>query len=100
MISKLGEFSCSRTSKSSSGGPPEQQRFSLNSMLKMRLGAVPLTEVNTPCPLAMSASYRSLQYGAIRSLMLATGGRHSLENVGLLLVNCRLPFDEILTAVK
>src|SRR5438876_10402621 len=62
MISKLGVSSCKRTSKSKTGGPSEQHKFSRNSMLKMRLGAVPDTEVNTPCPLAVSTSYRSPQY--------------------------------------
>jgi len=58
MISKLGEFSCNRISKSSVGGDGGggQQGISLNSMLKTRLGAVPLIEVNTPCPLDMSKS--------------------------------------------
>ena len=68
-------------------------------MLKMRLGAVPLIEVNTPWPPAVSTSYRSSQYGAIKLFMLAVG-RQRLLNALLLLVNCRLPFDEMLTEVK
>src|ERR1700757_5055249 len=80
MISKLAVFSCRRTSKSRIGGPLEQQNCSRNSMLKMRLGALPLIEVNTPCPFAVSASYRSSQYGAIRSVIVLLG-RQALVNV-------------------
>src|ERR1700719_296085 len=96
MISKLGVFSCKRTSKLRTI-PAKQTKFSRNSMLKMRLGAVPDTMVYIPC--AVSRSHRSDQYGAIRSVML-TVGRHSLTNVSLLLVNCRLPLDETLAEVK
>src|SRR4029077_10018321 len=99
MISKLGVFSCRRTSKSRICGPLVQQNCSRNSMLKMRLGAVPLIEVNTPCPLAVSTSYRSSQYGAIRSDMVL-GGRQALVNAALPLVNCRLPLEEMFTEVK
>ncbi|PYI49430.1 MAG: hypothetical protein DMF11_01060, partial [Verrucomicrobia bacterium] len=45
--SKFGEFSCRRISKSR-GTPLEQQRLARHSILKMRLGAVPVTEVNMP----------------------------------------------------
>src|SRR5438477_8893860 len=99
MISKLGVFSCKRTSKSSIGGSFKQHKFSLNSMLKMRLGAVPDTEVNIPCPLSAAPSYRSDQYGAIRSVMFSVG-RQSLMAASLVLVNCRLPLDETLAEVK
>src|ERR1043166_492617 len=99
MISKLGVFSCKRTSKSRAGVPSEQQRFSRNSMLKMRLGAVPDTDVNTPCPFSASISYRSSQYGAIRSVRTKLG-RQSFMNAASAPANCRLPFDEILTEKK
>src|ERR1700681_3305560 len=102
MISKLGVSSCKRTSKSRAGGPTARNKFSRNSMLKMRLGAVPDTEVNTPCPFAVSASVRSDQNGAIRSVKLFRGvGRQTLvESAALAPVNCRSPFDEILTEKK
>src|SRR5205085_2304187 len=101
MISKLGVSSCKRTSKLRSGGPGEQHRFSRNSMLKIRLGAVPDTEVNTPCPPAISASYKSCQYGAIRSMTHPAGRGHPLaKSESLAPVNCRLPFEEITTEKK
>src|ERR1700692_96245 len=98
MISKLDVFSCKRTSKSRA--MPLLRTTSRNSMLKMRLGAGPDTEVNIPCPSALSVSSRSDQYGAIRWVITAVGRGQSLMGVSLLLVNCRLPLDETLAEVK
>ena len=65
-------------------------------MLKMRLGAVPLTDVNMPNPLL--TKYRSSQYGQMVSLW-AVHGRHWLVKAVSLVRNWALPLDERLTLV-
>src|SRR5437660_28317 len=61
-------------------------------MLKMRLGDTPVTEVNTPWPLAASTKYRSSQKGKIVLLKVLVG-RQTFEKVVLALTNCKLPFE-------
>ena len=66
-------------------------------MLKMRLGAVPLIEVNMPNPLL--TKYRSSQYGQDR---VVVGGpwQASLVKAVSVVVNCALPLDDRLIDVE
>src|SRR5712692_2309467 len=98
MISKLDVFSCKRTSKSRIGGPPEQQGTSRYSMLKMRLGAVPDTEVNIPWPLAASKLDRSSQYGKIAKLNSGFGKQVGLASLEALR-NWKVPLESTLTVL-
>src|ERR1700756_4866582 len=98
MISKLDVFSCKRISKSRVGGPLGQQGTSRYSMLKMRLGAVPDTEVNIPCPLSSSKSYRSSQYGKIAKLNSAFGRQVLLASLALLR-NWKVPLESTLAVL-
>jgi hypothetical protein len=68
-----------------------------HSMLKMRLGAVPLTDVKMPNPLL--TKYRSSQYGKIVKLWVVHG-RQVLVNAVSVVTNWALPLDDRLTLVK
>src|SRR5580765_2338152 len=68
-----------------------------HSMLNMRLGAVPLIDVNMPNPLL--TKYRSSQYGKIVKSW-PVHGRHWLVKAVSVVVNCALPLDDRLTLVK
>ena len=66
-------------------------------MLKIRFGAVPLTEVNMPLP-AVSV-LRSSQYGKI-VLSWLVHGRQTLVKAVSVVTNWALPFDDRLIIVK
>jgi hypothetical protein len=66
-------------------------------MLKMRLGAVPLTDVNMPKPLF--TKYRSSQYGKMVKLWVVHG-RHWLVKAVSVVMNWALPLDDRFTLVK
>ena len=68
-----------------------------HSMLKMRLGAVPLTDVKTPNPLL--TVYRSSQYGKMAYMWLALG-RQVLAKTEVLLPNCNVPLESTFAVVK
>src|SRR5713101_8731504 len=95
-------FSCpwkTRTSTLLTAAPPEQQKFARHSRLKMRLGALPLTELKMPSPLAVSTVYRSSQYGKI-ALLSVVVGRQMLVKTPLALLNCKLPLELTFTLVN
>src|ERR1700688_175424 len=77
-----------------------------HSMLRMRFGAVPDTDVKTPHPFAQVEQplkpvsvRRSSQYGKMAYELIVVDGRHSLVKPLLVVTNCALPLDEILTAL-
>ena len=80
----------------------------LHSMLKIRLGAVPDTEVKTPQPtppyvvqpVPTWSVRRSSHCGMIGMLNVAEGSGQAFVNRVLLLTNCRLPLEEMLAVVK
>src|SRR5438876_1058325 len=73
-----------------------------HSMLKIRLGALPVTEVYTPhgpgVQLVPSVR-RSSQNGMIAGPVMLVEGRHSLMYCVLCVVNCRLPLELTLAVV-
>ena len=72
-----------------------------HSMLKMRLGAVPLTDVNMPYP--PLTKYRSSQYGKIvypSGKSKVSGMHDELSKGALMLVNDAVPFDDTLMLVN
>ena len=76
--------------------PPEKY-VALHSILKIRFGVEPLTEVKMPEPAA--SVRKSSQCGPIR-LFIVASGRQLLVNAVLLLVNCKLPFELTLAVVN
>ena len=72
--------------------------IALHSILKIRFGVTPLTDVNMPPP-ALSV-LKSSQCGIIGLFNAAAGSGQTLVNAVLLLVNCRLPFVLTLAALN
>jgi hypothetical protein len=66
-------------------------------MLKMRLGAVPLIDVNMPNPLL--TKYKSSQYGKMVWVAMFSG-RQLLVKLVNRVMNWALPLDDRLTLVK
>ncbi len=64
--------------------------IALHSILKIRFGAAPVTDVKTP--FVPPSVRRSSQNGAIKLFIVAVG-RQALVNAVLVLVNCKLPFE-------
>src|SRR5207249_3968263 len=60
---RLFEVSYRTASKLATGVPPEQQYCARHSMMNWRFGAEPTVVVKMPWPPAVSAVYRSSQYG-------------------------------------
>ena len=66
-------------------------------MKKWRLGAVPVVVVKIPKP--ELTVQRSSQYG-MNAIPLAASGRQVLVKVEPAVVNCSVPFESTLAAVK
>src|SRR3954454_11816798 len=92
MTSKLAVSSCKRISKSTL--PVPEKYPARHSMLKMRLGAVPDTEVKIPQPPVhvVTSVRRSSQCGKIAGPSTAEG-KQVFENVEVLEVNKRRPLE-------
>src|SRR6266513_1652959 len=87
-----------RASKSTVGGSLlTQQCVVRHSILKMRFGKLPLTEVKIPCPAPVPAVHRSVHPGAITKLPEV--GAHP-DVLAVELRNWRLPFELIFTEVN
>ncbi len=71
--------------------------IALHSILKIRFGHTPLTDVKMP--FVPPSVRRSSQCGLIK-LFIVTVGRQTLVNAVLLLVNCKLPFELTLAVVN
>ena len=67
-------------------------------MLKMRFGAVPLTEVKMPWPLPASAVYKSVQLGEMR-LLAELLGTQTVQQVSPE-VKYRFPFEYTVAVVN
>jgi len=70
----------------------------LHSILKIRFGVTPVTDVKMPLPAA--SVLKSSQYGITGSASVAVGNGQSLVNAELLLENSKLPFELTLAAVN
>src|SRR5690242_14253073 len=83
--------------------PKPLNRQARHSILKMRPGAVPDVEVNTPQPSHVSKTqppvHSSSQWANI-AWFIAEVGTQALPPPLLLPVNCRLPFELAITPVK
>src|SRR3954447_11857015 len=92
MTSKLAVSSCKRISKSTL--PVPEKYPALHSMLKMRLGAVPETEVKIPQPPVhvVTSVRRSSQCGKMAGPS-AGEGRQVFEKVDVLEVKSSLPLE-------
>ena len=79
----------------------------LHSILKIRLGHVPLVEVKTPHPLVKvehpvptASVRRSSQNGLTKLFIVGSGSGQVLVKAVLLLLNCKLPFELTLALVN
>src|SRR6267143_1231495 len=98
MKSIRGQPSRSRTSKFTTGGPELQQYCVRHSILKIRLGAEPLTDVKMPWPLPESRVYKSVQPGAIK-LLAELSGTQTVQQLSPE-VKYRFPFEYTTALVK
>ena len=70
----------------------------LHSILTIRFGVTPVTDVKMPLP--ATSVLKSSQCGATRPLIVLVGNGQTFVNAVLALVNCKLPFELTLAVVN